>query len=404
MFNKINRCRCCLSTNLQPYFDMGSMPLANSLRTDTDPSELYPLKVNVCLDCFHSQLSIVVNPDVLFSDYPYISGVSQTFKEHCRGLVLDSMVRIKKKVRVLDIAANDGTLLEIFAKHGCEVLGVDPAKNLKPLADAKGVPMIWDYWSESLGTKVGKFDIITATNVLAHVNDVDDFLAGCRNALRPNGLVLVEVPYTKHLIEKCEFDTIYHEHLSYFLVSSFRALVNRNGFYIHDIVPVDIHGGSLRFYIKLQPGEEPACLAWFIEHEKRAGLHSDKKYMQFTERVHANRDALRSLIQDRRLRDEKVIGFGASAKGNTCLNYFNIDLDYIVDDTPTKQNKYAAGKNVIILPPEVIRDESEPLNIVVLAWNFYDEVKRRIAKLRPGQTDLIIRYVPEASEELCKWE
>lgn len=393
----VSHCRCCQGTDLHPYFDMGSMPLANSIRMDTTPSKSYPLNVNVCSNCFHSQLSVVVDPKVLFANYPYVSGISKTFQQHCLGMVKDILTEYHRP-KVLDIAANDGTLLEVFSKHGCQVLGIDPAENLIPLSAERGVPVLCEYWSKDVAESLGKFDIITATNVLAHVDDVDDFLQGCAKALSGNGTLIVEIPYNKDLIEKCEFDTIYHEHLSYFLVSSFRQLIRRNGFFISRILPLSIHGGSLRFYLKLQPGEDAGVD--FILAEKTVGLQD---YFRFQERVHFNRNKLRLLLDQRLKQGEKIVGFGASAKGNTCINFFDLSLDYVVDDTFTKQGRYISGKNIFIEHPQRLESEEGPLNILVFVWNFYDEIKQRISTIRKGKMDRLISYVPEVSGEVIKW-
>lgn len=397
-YKQITHCRCCQGTDLHPYFDMGLMPLANSIRVGKTPSNLYPLNVNVCSNCFHSQLSIVVDREVLFGNYPYVSGISKTFQQHCLGMVQDILIDYHRP-KVLDIAANDGTLLEVFSKYGCQVLGIDPAENLIPLSAERGVPVLCDYWSKSVAESLGnKFDVITATNVLAHIDEVDDFLQACAKVLTRNGTLVIEVPYNRDLIEKCEFDTIYHEHLSYFLVSSFRHLIRRNGFYISRILPISVHGGSLRFYLKLQPGEDAGMD--FILAEKKVGLQD---YFHFQKRVQFNRNKLLLLLNQRLKQGEKVVGFGASAKGNTCINYFDLSLDYVVDDTFTKQGKYISGKDIFIEHPSKLESEDGPLNILIFVWNFYDEIKQRISTVRKGKTDRLISYVPEISGEVVKW-
>jgi len=296
--------------------------------------------------------------------------------------------------KVLDIASNDGTLLSLFKDRGCEVCGVDPATNLKSLAEAKGVPTICSFWDIPLANTLKKeFDIITAFNVFAHVDDIESFIQACSIALRDDGMVILEFAYAKPLIDNFEFDTIYHEHLSYFTAHSFGKFIQHTDFYIFDAELVPVHGGSIRFCLKKKPGQDCGQLADIMNQE--SDLYSIKKYEDFSYQVRKNKKDIREIISDFRNSNQKVIGFGASAKGNTMINYFDIDLDYVVDDTPNKQGKMIAGKNIEILKPEVLADEYRP-NIIILAWNFYDEILSRIKEIRLNKPYKIVKYVPQA--------
>lgn len=378
---------------------MGDMPLANGFHMGEVQSR-FPLNMMVCEDCYHGQLSVVVNGDIMFKNYAYMSSVSDTFREHCHALAKDAVARVDtERPFVLDIAANDGLLLSQFKKVSfASVMGVDPAKNLKPYTDALGIKMVHDFWSEKLARSINtKFDIITAQNVFAHVDDPQDFLDGCEIALKDDGVLIIEFAYCLNLIADNEFDTIYHEHLSYFLVNSFATLVKNTGFYIDDVLRTPIHGGSIRFYLKKKPGENDEIVNQLIAIEAEHGLFQLKTYERFRENVEKNKQELRKMIAIMRANEERVVGYCASAKGITMLNYFDIDLDYIVDDTTLKQGRLIPGKDTPVLKPLVLGKEKKKLNIVILAWNFIEEIKQRIRTLR-GTRDNLVIYVPEVEK------
>jgi len=391
-FNIIERCRCCYNTDLVPYFDMGEQPPANALLSNTDTERRrFPLKVMLCSKCYHSQLSVAINPKALFFNYPYQSGISQTFVSHCQELVTDAISRVSVSTpKVLDIASNDGTLLKQFKDRNCEVLGVDPSVNLKPLADAKGVPTIWECWNTVVAQGIkNQFEIITAQNVLAHVHDLDDFLSGCDIALKDGGVVIIEFAYGKPMLERYEFDTIYHEHLSYFLVNSFKSVVKHSNFYIDDLKQLSIHGGSLRCYLRKKPGANKTIVTEFVEAERAAGLLDRAVYQGFQQKIDDIKNELVSVLNNQK---EKAVGFAASAKGITMLNYFDIDLAYIVDDTPSKQGKFIPGKKIPVLPASQLTDDPDDLCVLILAWNFYNEIKNRVVTLRQHKHTKVIDY------------
>ncbi len=377
---------------------MGEMPLANGLHAGA-PGPRFPLELMVCTDCWHSQLSGVVPGESLFSDYPYLSGVSGTFREHCRGLVgaAKGMVTAERP-SVLDIGCNDGTLLSLFREAGCDVLGMDPARNMMPFTDRLGLPVFHAFWSAEAAVHLAqKFDIITAQNVFAHVPDLGDFLAGCAAALAPGGVVLLEFPYAAELIARGEFDTIYHEHLNYFLVSSFARLVERSAFRIVAIEELTVHGGSLRVALRKGLGVMTPAVPVLRWAERERGLYDLATYRHFRFKVQILRRDFKRLLASLRAKGEKVIGYCASAKGAAALNYFDEDVAYIVDDTPLKQGRFLAGRSIPIVGPEALEREPGPVNVVVLAWNWLEEIRGRIRTLRPGGQDRLIVYVPEVS-------
>lgn len=378
--------------------NLGLQPLANSYHKNERLSK-YPLEVMLCKKCFHSQLSVVVNPDKMFKNYLYVSGTTTTFQQHCISIAKDAVSRFdRKKLTVLDIACNDGTLLEIFRSLGCEIIGIDPANNLRIITLKKGIPVYVDYWNKKLAMSMkSKISIITATNVFAHVDDAFEFLESCYLALDKNGIAIIEFPYAERMIENNEFDTVYHEHLSYFLVSSFKKLTDRLGFVISDVIQTPIHGGSIRFILKKTAGNLSAKVRSLIMYEKARGLHNVEKYNEFRKQIYINKEEFKTLTNEIRNNDGKLIGYGASAKGNTMLNYFKVKLDYIVDDNPFKWGYYTPGMNIPIKSPKEIKNESSTLYIAVLSWNFQKEIIRKVRSIRGRNiVDKFLFYVPNS--------
>src|SRR3989344_2346188 len=396
---KITTCRCCGAKNLLLYLDLGKQPLANSYRKG-DKLKEYPLEVMLCQNCFHSMLSVVIKPSLMFKNYLYVSGTTETFRNHCGELAKDAVARVKRKrIRVLDIACNDGTQLEFFKELGCDVYGVDPAENLREITVKKNIPVIVDYCSEKVVQKLGKrFNLITGTNVFAHVDQIDKFLAACFLALEDDGILILEFPYGNNMIRYNEFDTIYHEHLSYFLVNSFSALATRLKFHIVDLIRTPIHGGSIRFFLEKGVSKHSKKVTALIRKEKESGLFDIEPYKRFAKNVAKNRNRLRKLVSNFKKKKKRVIGYGASAKGNSMLKYFNLDLDYIVDDNPLKWGFVTPGRNISIKSPELLREERENLHIIIMSWNFYKEIVNKIKQLRGNKYhDSAILYVPKVT-------
>lgn len=412
MFKPVDRCRACGEGGLEAYLDLGEQPLANSYTSGGEPLPHVPLVAALCMRCSHSQLSVVVEPETIFRDYLYVSGTTETYRNHCRDLAKDAVARVvcvraagtpQTAPRVLDIACNDGTLLEHFRGQGCAVRGVDPARNLAPVTHAKGIEVVVDFFNDDVARGLaaqGRFDLVTGANVLGHVDDPKSFLEAAKVVLKPGGILIVEFPYGDETIERCEFDQIYHEHVSYFLARSFSVLASRSGLTIDDVLRTPIHGGSIRFFLREGSGPHCGAVARLIADEARKGLHDPRLYRAFADRVAKSRTELPRLLARARARGQKVVGYGASAKGNTMLNHFAIDLDYIVDDNPLKWSKRTPGRAIPILPPAALAEEQSGLAIVVLSWNFLEEIRRKIRALRdPARDDSLVLYVPSVREE-----
>jgi 2-polyprenyl-3-methyl-5-hydroxy-6-metoxy-1,4-benzoquinol methylase len=390
-----NLCRCCGSADLRPALDLGCQPLANSYTQEPTELPVYPLVVMVCQSCFHNQLSIVVDPDLMFRHYLYVSGTTRTLCEHFAGLVREALGWVGPRARrVLDIACNDGTLLEVFRQEGCSVTGVDPARNLVAIASGKGLDVVEGYWPAARAGVTGRFDVITAANVLAHVADPKAFLTAALETLTDGGAVVVEAPYCRDLILHREWDTIYHEHLSYFLARPLLHLVEGVGAAITHARSVPIHGGSLRLAIQRNGGGHCPEILALAQAEARDGLHDWSTYRAFAEAVQTSCEELTALVASLREDHRRVIGYGASAKGNTLLNCCRLKLDYIVDDNALKHGYLTPGQQIPIRPTDAAQHEPPGLYVLLLAWNFAREIIQKWRRRRPGKNDHVIHYVP----------
>lgn len=381
-YKTVTNCRVCKSTNLTKYIDLGSQPLPNNLLEIPSESKTYPLAVLFCNECFLSQLSVVVDPKIMFSEYSYHSSVSKTFQEHCYELALDCKKFKFEHPLVIDIASNDGCLLEQFKKAGYQrLLGVEPAKNLVKNYNERGLLYLNKFWNKDVldygpdSYETERASIITATNVFAHVDDLDDFLEGVRRYLTPSGIFIAEFPYLPNLISNMEFDTIYHEHLSYFLLKPLIRLFLANGLKIFDVKRLSIHGGSIRIYACKDDREVKSSVHEMVYYESDQGLYSIEPYKIFAENIKKIKKDLLDTLFYLAKNEKSVVGYGASAKGCSLLNYCGINkylIQYIVDDTPYKQGKYLPGSNIPIESKFV-----NPDYIVLLAWNFEKEMRKK---------------------------
>lgn len=398
MFSPKKECRCCFSTDLKEYIDLGDQPLANSYhKGEVQPT--FPLTVNVCQRCYHSQLSVVVDPDYMFKNYLYVSGTTETLNKHFDEFASDALSRVNPvDPKVLDIACNDGTLLQKFKNRDAHVWGIDPAENLRHLTEEKNIPVVVDYWRDAVLDQFPKFDIITATNVFAHVDDPFAFLQTCTYALERKGVIIIEFPYGQKLIRNNEFDTIYHEHLSYFLVNSMLNLCDRVGLTIADILETPIHGGSIRFFITHPMRHESKKIEKYLEAEEHQGLLDIDAYDVFTQQVEKIKA---ELLKREKLLSKKgkyLVGYGASAKGNTMLNYTKLPLMYIVDDNPLKHGYMTPGMNIPINPVSYLNHEKD-LNLIVLSWNFLREIREKVKTMRGPKNTSLFNYIPYVREE-----
>ncbi|SMQ61000.1 Methyltransferase domain-containing protein [Altererythrobacter xiamenensis] len=378
-------CRSCGSGALEAFLDLGSTPLADRLLTEkmlTEEELTFPLVVAFCKDCSLVQMLETVSPEILFADaYPYYSSFSPALMEHSRK---NALARIKDRdlgsdSLVIELASNDGYLLRNYVEKGIPVLGIDPADGPAAAARKVGVKTICGFFTEEMAADVaeaeGQADVVHGNNVLAHVADTNGFVAGIGKILKPTGVAVIEMPYLLPLIEHIEFDTIYHEHLCYFSLTALDKLFRRHGLYLNRVEELSIHGGSLRIFVERQEnvGESVSTM---LANESAIGLDTPEFFAEFSERVDGLRSKLLALISDLKAEGHSVAAYGAAAKGATMLNYCGLDttqIDFVVDRNAHKQGKYMPGAHLPILPPEALV-EKQPDYVLMLAWNFADEI------------------------------
>lgn len=381
----LQACRICDTPRPEVFLNLGAMPLADRLLTGKQLTEVeptYPLTVAFCPNCSLVQIRETVDPEELFcNDYPYYSSVSSSLLEHSTNNVLE-LVRGRQldgRSFVVELASNDGYLLKNYVENGIRCLGIDPAEGPARAAEKVGVPTLCEFFNEALARRLadeGKCaDVIHANNVLAHVADSKGFVEGIHILLKDDGVAVIEVPYVKELIDRCEFDTIYHQHLCYFSVTSLDRMFRRHGLYLNDVRPLTIHGGSLRLYVERREAVKPS-VETYLAQEKVSGLDTLAYYSRFAERVAHIRTALRELLSGLKSDGKRIMAYAAAAKGSTLINYAGIGpawVDSIVDKNPHKQGMYMTGMHQPILPTERLLEEM-PDYVLILAWNFKDEI------------------------------
>jgi len=377
------------------FLSLGEMPLANSL--PASPEEFaterrFPLEVYFCEDCSLVQLLDVIAPEVLFSHYLYVTGVSETMRAHQRGYAaaVAEFIGLNPGDRVVEVASNDGSLLHEFQLRGMRTLGVEPARNLAEQANRNGIFTVERFFDRALARELrathGAARAVLANNVLAHVDDPLDFLAGCRELIDEDGLVVVEVPHLKELISRLEYDTIYHEHLSYFSAAALRRLAEAAGLTLVRLDRVAVHGGSLRMYAAPSGARRgmSAEAAALVEEERCLGLADYSRYERFALQVAENRRRLLELLGSLQAQGRTLAGYGAPAKGNTLLNYCGIDtrlLPYTVDKNPLKVGRYTPGTHIPVLPVRTL-EERRPDYTLILPWNIAEEIISQQAAYR----------------------
>lgn len=389
----LSECVACGSKNLLKFLDLGKQPLANSYRHKGQPDFEYELGLNVCLDCWHTQLPVSVDPSEMFDHYLYVTGTSKTLKDYCDWFAKYTSEQVWEWggscASVLDIACNDGTQLDSFRKLGCYTTGVDPAKNLFKISnDNKGHTIFPDYWPDSNAIQ-WDYDVVVAQNVLAHTPDPLNFLKGVKKCLKKTGCVFIQTSQCE-MYEHNEFDTVYHEHISFFSTNSMKTLAERAGLVLVDVQKTDIHGTSYLFTLRHE-GEPRPSVEKLIKKEDVIGRYGRLFYKQFAKNTEKILDDLKELVENA---DCKVVGYGAAAKGMTVLNARNIQLDWIVDDNEMKQGLYCPGIETEIKSRESLEID-EPLIIIPLAWNFFDEIKSNVEKIRGDKPTEYVLYFPE---------
>jgi 2-polyprenyl-3-methyl-5-hydroxy-6-metoxy-1,4-benzoquinol methylase len=401
---ELTACLACGSSNLKKQLDLSKQALANSyVETISDDEPEFPLAVNLCQDCCHLQLTHVVDPKIIYRNYLYVSGTSKTLQDYFEWFAgwTKEYASIWPK-NVLDIGCNDGTQLDYFKKIGFDTYGIDPAENLHETS-SKNHTVYCDFFGTDITDRLveqsTKFDIIIAQNSFAHNPDPYQFLSNVRRLMSPTSLLFIQTSQAD-MIKNDEFDTIYHEHISFYNINSMNRLCRRAGMNLIDVVKAPIHGTSYIFVINTGQAK-PRHIENLIAMEAKDRLLDLSRYDEWSDRVQETVKQLIERVHWGREQKYHIIGYGAAAKGNTLLNYGKIKPDVIIDDNPLKRGLYTPGMNVPIVGIDYIKDfeESDPIMFIPLAWNFYSEIKQKIKSKRSSDHDLFVRYFPRVIVE-----
>lgn len=390
------QCRHCGNSLLLTFIDLGSAPPSNAYLTERDlqrPERWYPLRILVCSECWLVQTEDYAGADEIFTDdYAYFSSYSKTWLEHCEKYVarMADRFRLGPQSLVIELAANDGYLLQYVAARKVPCLGIEPTASTAASARAKGIEIVEKFFGVSLARELASTsrhaDLMTANNVLAHVPDINDFVSGIAILLKPTGVATFEFPHFLNLVTHNQFDTIYHEHYSYLSLLSVRRIFERNALSVFDVEELPTHGGSLRVYAQRKDGPHPVseAVANLLQREQSAGLMTASYYAGFQARANTAKNDFLSFLLAARREGQSVAAYGAAAKGNTLLNYAGVRPDllpYVVDKSPSKQGKFLPGSRIPIVSESRIRQE-HPDYVVILPWNIRDEVMTDLSYIR----------------------
>jgi SAM-dependent methyltransferase len=383
------QCRACRADQGNLILDLGVHPLANNLLRPEDldkPEPKFPLRLFVCPACWLIQIADVVPPVELFTEYLYFTSYSDSMLAHARQAAERFLTEfsLSRQSFVIEVASNDGYLLQHFVRAGVPCLGIEPAAGVAAVAQKKGIDTLIEFFDVECARRLAEegrqADLILASNVFAHAPDINGFLAGLRQALKPSGHVILEFPYAVDLLEKTEFDTIYHEHVFYFTLTALQPLFAEHGLSICHVERLPIHGGSLRLFAS-QSQTQPVnpSVEALLAQESEKGVGTLRYYERFASDVLAIRDELRALIDGHRASGQSIAAYGASAKGSTLLNFCGLDhtrIDFVADRSPYKQGRLTPGTHISIVPPDELRRRA-PGYALLLTWNFAEEILRQ---------------------------
>jgi SAM-dependent methyltransferase len=401
----ITACRACDGTKLTMVLSLGETPLANSLvepAKRAEPEPRFPLDLVLCEGCALLQITETVPPEIMFRDYRYFSSFSETMLKHAKTIA-DRLVKERSlgpTSLAAEIASNDGYLLKNYVAQGVPVLGIEPARNVAVVAEENGVRTIVEFFGRELGAdlaaKGSRADVLHANNVMAHVPDIRGVLAGAQAFLKPDGVFVMESPYVKPMLDHCEFDTIYHEHLFYWSITALGAVAKSVGLEITDVEQLAIHGGSVRVFMQRadRPNKQPesAAVTALLAEEQAWGVSRPETYRAFAARVGGIKEELVALLQKLKAEGKTIAAYGAAAKGSTLLNHFGIGsdvIDFVADRSTHKQGRLMPGVNIPIVAPEELT-KRRPDYCLLLTWNFADEILAQQAAYREGGGKFIV--------------
>jgi 2-polyprenyl-3-methyl-5-hydroxy-6-metoxy-1,4-benzoquinol methylase len=391
-------CRFCNAEVKRLFVSLGFSPLANSYLTEEQLNKMepfYPLDVYVCENCLLVQLAEFESPENIFSDYAYFSSYSDTWLKHAKDYANQMADRFGFNAQslVIEIASNDGYLLQYFLERGIPVLGIEPAANVAEVAKQKGIPTETVFFGKETAQRLaseGKYaDLLVGNNVLAHVPNLNDFVAGLKIILKPRGIITMEFPHLMKLADNIQFDTIYHEHFSYFSFLTVEKVFGAHGLVVFDVEELPTHGGSLRIYARHKEADSERLavssnITNIINKEIDVGLNQIEAYQAFSEKVKAIKRSILNFLIQAKENGKTIVGYGAPAKGNTLLNYCGIKtdfLDYTVDKNPHKQGCYLPGSRIPVKSPDKIK-ETKPDYVLILPWNIKDEIIEQMSYIR----------------------
>lgn len=403
-------CRFCGTKLRHTLVDLGMSPLCESYVSPEKANQMeafYPLHVYVCDKCFLAQLEQYVSPEEIFTEYAYFSSYSDSWLDHSRrytDMIVDRL-RLGSSSMVMELASNDGYLLQYFVRKGIRAIGVEPALNVAAVAEKNGVPTVVKFFgresAKELAAQYGQVDLLIGNNVLAQVPDLNDFVGGMKTVLKPGGAITMEFPHLMRLMSENQFDTIYHEHFSYFSLIAVERIFAHHGFTLFDVEELPTHGGSLRIYGRHHEDGAKPVGERVLEMRRRelgAGFDRIETYSKFGEQVKETKRKLLEFLIGARREGKSIVGYGAPGKGNTLLNYCGIRtdfIDYTVDRNPYKQGKFLPGTHIPILHPDKVR-ETKPDYLFILPWNFKDEIMAQMSGIRAWGGKFVVP-IPEVT-------